>query len=137
MDQTAAVVLDHHEHVEQPERGSHDDQEVTGDDSVGMQTQECRPAQVSPWSARRAMGQILPYGSRRHLNLQLQQKLVRDAFLAPGRVLTRHPADQSLQLLGNRRSAGSRLQAPEQSPSRTVPTAVSYTHLTLPTIYSV
>lgn len=32
MDQTAAAVFDHHEHVEQSERGGHDEQEIAGND---------------------------------------------------------------------------------------------------------
>ena len=37
MDQTPAAVLDNYQHVEQPEGGGDDDQEVTGNDSLGMQ----------------------------------------------------------------------------------------------------
>jgi hypothetical protein len=73
-----------------------DEQEIARNDALGMQAQECRPPQVAPRSAWRATGQILPYGSWRNLNSQLQQKLIGDAFLAPRRVLVRHAADQSL-----------------------------------------
>ena len=34
MDQTSAAVLDHHEHVEQSERGRHDEQEIAGNDAL-------------------------------------------------------------------------------------------------------
>jgi hypothetical protein len=96
MDQTSATVLDHHEHVEQSERGRHDQEEIAGNDALGMQAQERRPPQVAPRSVWRATGQILPHGSWRNLNSQLQQKLIGNAFLAPRRVLVRHAADQSL-----------------------------------------
>ena len=67
MDQTSAAVLDHHEHVEQSERGRHDEQEIAGNDALGMQAQERRPPQVASRSAWRARGQILPYGAWRNL----------------------------------------------------------------------
>jgi hypothetical protein len=96
MDQTAAAVFDHHEYVEQSERGGYDEQEIAGNDPPGMQAQECRPAQVASRSAWRTTGQVFAYSSWRHLNSQLQQKLVGDAFLAPRRIFIRHSADQSL-----------------------------------------
>jgi hypothetical protein len=37
MNQTTTAVLDDNEYVEQPKRGGHDDQEITGDDSLGVQ----------------------------------------------------------------------------------------------------
>ena len=113
MDQTAAAVLDHHEHVQQPERGGDGDEEITGNDSLGVQAQECRPAQVPSRPTRRSPRQILPHGSWRHPNSKFQEELIGNAFLTPHRILVRHPADQGLNLLGNRWSAGSGLQSPE------------------------
>jgi hypothetical protein len=46
MDQTPAVVLDYHEHVQQPERGGDGNKEVAGNDSLSVKAQECRPALV-------------------------------------------------------------------------------------------
>ena len=46
MDQPPAAVLDHHEDVQQPKRGGDGDQEIAGNDPLGMQAQERRPAQV-------------------------------------------------------------------------------------------
>src|SRR5881275_3622080 len=74
MDQTSAAMLDNHEHVEQSERGRHDEQEIAGNDALGMQAQERRPPQGAPRSVWRATRQILPYGSWRNLNSQLQPK---------------------------------------------------------------
>src|ERR1022692_1305714 len=121
MNQATTAVLDHNEYVEHPERGGHDDQEITGDDSLGVQAQECRPPQVASWPARWATGKIFPHCARRDLNSEFQKKLIGDAFLAPRRVLASHAADQSLHLRRDRRSTGSRLQAPEQPPARAVP----------------
>jgi len=36
MDQAPAAVLDHHEHVQQPERGSDGNKEIAGNDSLGV-----------------------------------------------------------------------------------------------------
>src|SRR5450631_2170165 len=77
---------------------------------------------ISPLGRRFGLCGILIHRSRRDLNSQLQQEFIGDALLAPRGFLARHPADQDLNLKRNRRSAGSRLQPPEQFPSRSVPT---------------
>ena len=43
VNQATSAVLDDDEYIEQPERGGHDDHKITGYDSLGVQTQECRP----------------------------------------------------------------------------------------------
>ena len=48
MDQAPAAVLDHHEHIQQAERSCDGNKEVAGNDSLGVKTQERRPAQVAP-----------------------------------------------------------------------------------------
>ena len=65
MDQTPAVVLDYHEHVQQPERGGDGNKEVAGNDSLSVKAQECRPAQVASRSAWRTSRQVLAHRSRR------------------------------------------------------------------------
>jgi hypothetical protein len=40
MDQAPAMVLDYHEHIQQPELGGGGNKEVAGDDSLRMQAQE-------------------------------------------------------------------------------------------------
>ena len=52
MDQTAAAMLNHHEYVQQTECYGDGDQEIAGNDSLCVQLQECRPAQVASWPAR-------------------------------------------------------------------------------------
>jgi hypothetical protein len=59
MDQAPAVVLDHHEHVQQSERGGDGKKEVAGNDSLSVKAQECRPAQVASRSAWRTSRQVL------------------------------------------------------------------------------
>ena len=51
MNQATTAVLDDHEYVEQPKRGSDDDHEITGNDSLCVQAQERRPPQVASWPA--------------------------------------------------------------------------------------
>src|SRR5450759_3383712 len=102
MNQATTAVLDDNEYVEHAERGGHDDQEITGDDSLGVQAQKCRPPQVASWPAGWATGKICPHRARRYLNSEFQKKLIGDAFLAPRRVLASHAADQRLHLLRDR-----------------------------------
>ncbi len=49
---SSIVMLDHHEYVQQTECGGDGDQEIAGNDSLCVQLQECRPAQVASWPAR-------------------------------------------------------------------------------------
>src|SRR5712671_1517704 len=72
MDQAPAAVLDHHEHIQQPERGGDGNKEVAGNDSLSVKTQERRPAQVASWSAWRASRQVLAHGP----NSQLHEELI-------------------------------------------------------------
>src|SRR5271156_902589 len=51
VDQAPAVVLDHHEYVQQPERCGDGNKEVAGNDSLRVKAQKCRPAQVASRSA--------------------------------------------------------------------------------------
>jgi hypothetical protein len=65
VNQAPAAVLDHHEHIQQAERGGDGNKEVTGNDSLGVKTQERRPAQVASWSAWRTSQQVPAHGPRR------------------------------------------------------------------------
>ena len=40
MDQTTAAMLDHHEHVQQPKRRGDGDEEIAGNESLGVHAQE-------------------------------------------------------------------------------------------------
>jgi hypothetical protein len=64
-DDNLACVLDHHEHIQQAERGGDGNQEVAGNDSLGVKMQERRPAQVASGSAWRTSRQLLARGPRR------------------------------------------------------------------------
>src|SRR5882757_6847974 len=122
MNQAPALVLDHHKHVHQSEGRGYGDEEIAGDDPLSLQAQEGRPAPITSRSTSRTPSKILVHGPGRHLNPELQQQLIGNPLLTPRRILIRNPTDQCLQLSGNRRSAGTGLEAPEQLPSRSVPT---------------
>ena len=47
MGQATRAVLDHHEHVQHPERRSDSDEEVACKDRRGVVTQKCRPALIA------------------------------------------------------------------------------------------
>src|SRR5216684_2024155 len=104
MDQSAAAVLDHHKHVQESESGSDGDEEITGNDPLGVQAQERRPAHVPSRPTCRSFRQILAHRSGRVLNSELYQEFIGDALLAPREILVRHPVNQGLNLKRNRRS---------------------------------
>jgi hypothetical protein len=54
---------------------------------------------------------------------QFEEELIRDAFLTPERILSRHKANQPTQFQWNGWAARSRLVAPQQSPPGSVPSA--------------
>jgi hypothetical protein len=66
--------------------------------------------------------QIFPDGARRHPQAEFHQQLVGDSLLAPGRILARHRADQTLEVGRNPRPAGLALVTPEQLVALALPT---------------
>src|ERR1700676_297784 len=107
-------MLNHHENVQQAKRRGDSDEKIARYDPLGVQAQEGRPAHVASPSAPRTPRKILPHGSRRNPNSQLQQELIiGNAFFTPHRILVRHPADQGLNPLWYRGSALSGLEAPK------------------------
>ena len=72
VNQAAASMLDDHEHVQHAEAGCDGETEITGEDSLGMQAQERRPAQVPSGAARRAARHVFAHGAGGDLKIQLQ-----------------------------------------------------------------
>ena len=64
---------------------------------------------------------VLAYGAPGDLDAEHQQKLIRDALLAPAGSLRGHPPDHSLQLRRNRWAAGTGLHSPQPLPGAAVP----------------
>jgi|SRR5438093_2799143 len=52
MSQASRAVLDHHEHVQHPERRSDGNEKVTSNDGRGVVTQKCRPALIATRTPR-------------------------------------------------------------------------------------
>ena len=67
-------------------------------------------------------GHIRADGSGRDTQSKLQLQLVRDALLAPRRIVASHLADQGLELLGNPWSSWPRSLAPDQPEALSIPT---------------
>ena len=121
VNQATGPVLNDHEHIEHAKVRCDGKAEVAGENSLSVKTHEGRPAQISSRPSQWAPGHVLAHRARGDLDAELQQKLIGDALLASDRVLRSHPSDQALQLSGNGRTARSRLQTPQRSPSAAVP----------------
>jgi hypothetical protein len=76
MNQAAAAVLDDHEYVQLAKRRRNCDEEVTGNDSLSVQAQKARPAQVASRPTSGTQRQVFAHCPRRHLNPKLQKHLV-------------------------------------------------------------
>jgi hypothetical protein len=96
VDQAPAVVLDYNKYIQQTKGRGYRDEEITGNDSLSVQAQEGRPAQITSRPTWRGPGKILAHSPWRHPNPQFQQQLIGDAFLAPRGILIRDPANQRL-----------------------------------------
>ena len=83
VDQPTGPMLDHDEYVEHAEPRRDGEAEITGQEALGLQTQEGGPVQIPSWLARRTPRHVLAHGARGDLDAELQQKLIRDALLAP------------------------------------------------------
>jgi hypothetical protein len=89
-----------------------------------MVTQEGVPAlhrHALAWSSVETRGHILADRARRDLQAEFEPQFVGDAPLAPGEVLTRHLADESLQLRWDRRPSRTRRPWSEQLESLAPP----------------
>ena len=98
--QSAARMFDDHKDIEDAKGCRHCNTKVAGHNRLGMIPDEGRPslglhalAGPSVW----ALGHILAYGSRRDAEAELEQEHVRDAFLAPRRIITGHLTYERLQ----------------------------------------
>jgi len=106
MNQASTTVLDHHEHVQQPERGGDGNEIVAGNDSLGVKAQERRPAQVasrSPWWTSDST--CLP--SADIVEFPTSRELIGNALLAPRGFSRAIRRIKAVNLKRNRRSAGS------------------------------
>ena len=67
-----------------------------------------------PSTVVHTLGHVLADGPRRHTQAQLEQDLVGNTFLSPGRILSRHTTEKGLQVRRNGWASGCRLAALEE-----------------------
>ena len=116
VEDAARADLQHHQHIHDAKRHGHRDDEVAGDDLAGVILQKRGPALIASVAGMASKpAQVLANGPGGDLNPQLDEKLVRDALLAPQRVLAMHPTNQIAQNSRNLRPADPRSYAPEES----------------------
>ena len=105
-------MLNQHQDIEQSERRRDCQEEVAGDDRLGVIAHKRRPAMIATWTARRSLGHVFTYRARRNPDSELEQELIGDAFLAPERVVRGHASNQLAEFQWNGRAARPRLVAP-------------------------
>jgi hypothetical protein len=81
--QSTRAVLDDNKHVQHPKRRSDRNEEVTGENRLGMVLQERGPALIATGLPRWPLGQVLADRSRRDPDPELDQQLVGNPLLAP------------------------------------------------------
>src|SRR4029450_5633105 len=120
----ARGVLHHHKDVEEAKGGGDHHTEITRDDRLRMIAYKRLPAlggPAMPLTGVHTLGHVLADGPRRHAQAQLQQELVGNAFLSPGRILPRHTTDKGLQVHRDGRTSGCGFPAPEEPESLPMP----------------
>jgi hypothetical protein len=124
MEKSAAGVFNDHEHREETKGRRDGHTEVAGHDRLRMVAHKRCPAlgwQTRAGTSFQRAGHILPHGSRRDPQAELQQQFVRNALLTPGRIVMRHATDKRLQVRRDRRAPRLRLPAPKQTKSLAMP----------------
>ena len=110
----ARADLHSHEYANDLESGSNGNEEVAGNDGLGVIPNESRPALVDASAARPVRFEIFANRSRRNSDAKFKQKFVGNPFLAPGRILAAHLPDQFSQGFWQRRTpAPARFPAPK------------------------
>src|SRR5262245_16671632 len=103
VEESAAFMFNHHKDIKQAERRGDGYAEVTRHDTFSMVVHKRGPAlSLTPlaWATDAVVRHVFAHGPRRHLEAKLEQQLVGDAFLPPGRILQSHAANQRPQVLG-------------------------------------
>src|SRR5512132_2384137 len=91
------------EHVEASEPERLDGEKVTGDDRVGVRTQEVAPAELGASAGRRQAGLPEDLGDRCCRDAYADAgEFTDDPLVAPARVLAREPQHQRTDLVGDR-----------------------------------
>jgi len=110
-------MLHDHQQVKDSKIGTRYYEEVAGDDGRRVVLEKGRLTLIATavTAGRTArLRQIFPDGARRHAQAEFHRQLVGNSFLAPGRILACHRADQTLEVGRNPRAASLALLTPEQ-----------------------
>jgi len=83
--------------------------------------QERGPTLIAPGLSWNRLRHVLANCSRRNTNSELQQPLVGDPFLTPGRVLRSHASNHTPKIGRNGRTAWSGFEPPDQPPTGPMP----------------
>jgi len=116
--------LQNHKNIKQLEPSRHRNHEIARDNCIGMVSHKCCPVLRRGSPPRTVIPlprPVLADGSGRQENAQLQPKLGSYAHLAPSRILPPHPCNQFANLTPQRRPAWTRLPAPEQLETLSMP----------------
>src|ERR1017187_7864584 len=121
---SAGSMFHDRQHVEESKAGTRYYEEVAGDDGRRVVLEKGRPTLIATAVTARArrLGQIFSDGARRHAQAEFHQQLVGDSLLAPGGILARHRADQTLEVGRNPRPARLALLTPEELEALALPT---------------
>src|SRR5215831_8938054 len=91
--------LNRDEYVQNLECCCNCSEEVAGDNCVGVVSYKRTPSLSNGWPRRSAPFHVLANRSGIHENAELERQFVRNASLAPTRILCRHRADKDAQIL--------------------------------------
>jgi hypothetical protein len=98
--QPSGAVVHHYKDVDQAEGRSDGHEEVASDDGLSVIAQERGPTLIAAGLSRDRLGHVLANGAGRNTNSELQQQLVGDPFLTPGRF------SGAMRRISRRKSAG-------------------------------
>ena len=115
--------FDQQQYIEDTKTDGDGGHEITGDDRLGMIVDECVPGlRCRPWpSGQNRARPVGSYRAGRNLDAELQEQLMGDACLSPGRIFANHFSDQLTKLYRNAGPPWSRLPLPEELEPLTVP----------------
>jgi hypothetical protein len=115
--------FDQQQYIEDTKAGGDGDYEIAGDDRLGMIVDECVPGlRCRRWPSGEDWARpVGSYRAGRNLDAELQEQLIGDACLSPGRILPNHFGDQLTKARRNAWPPWSRFPLPEELEPLTVP----------------
>jgi len=116
-----SAVFNHHEDIQQSERGGDGNEEIARHHRQRVILQERRPALITSRLTSWPLRHVLADRARRDPDAQLDQQFIGDPLFASQRVLGGHSANQASQFRWNRRSTPFARESPKQTPTGTVP----------------